>query len=64
MGDKNTHNILRDGYYWSTLFKDAHAYSQSFKTCQKSTGKEHKEVVMLQPVIVEEPFDHLFKTKE
>ena len=25
-GDTMAHNILRAGYYWSTLFKDAHTY--------------------------------------
>jgi hypothetical protein len=57
LGDTIAHKILRDGYYWPTLFKDAHAYSQSFKTCQKSTGKKHKVAALLQPVVVEEPFE-------
>lgn len=25
-GDATTHKILRAGYYWPALFKDAHSY--------------------------------------
>jgi hypothetical protein len=56
-GDTTTHKILRVGYYWPTLFKDAHAYSRSCDIFQKSTGRERKEVVPLQPVVVEDPFE-------
>jgi hypothetical protein len=35
---------------------DSHAYSQSCNIFQKSTGKERKEVVQLQPIAFEEPF--------
>jgi hypothetical protein len=34
-GDTTTHKLLRAGYYWPTLFKDAHAYSRSCDACQK-----------------------------
>jgi hypothetical protein len=27
--DTTVHKVLRVGYYWPTLFKDAHAYSRS-----------------------------------
>jgi hypothetical protein len=50
------HKILRVGYYCLTLFKDAHAYSRSYETCQKYVGREYKVVVPLQPIVVEEPF--------
>jgi hypothetical protein len=30
------HKILRVGYYWPTLFKDAHTYTRNCKTCQIS----------------------------
>jgi hypothetical protein len=26
LGDTIAHNVLRDGYYWPTLFKDDHVY--------------------------------------
>ena len=33
-GDTTTHKILMAGYYWPTLFKDAHAYVRKCDTCQ------------------------------
>jgi hypothetical protein len=56
LGDTTTHNILRVGYHWPTLFTDAHAYSQRCKACQKYVGREYKVVVPLHHVVVEEPF--------
>ena len=31
-GDTTIHKILRVGYYWPTLFKDAHAYVRKCDT--------------------------------
>ena len=31
--DTTTHNILRAGYYWLTLFKDTHAHVRKCDTC-------------------------------
>jgi len=55
--DTTTHNILRDGYYRTTLFKDTHAYSHNCETCQKYVGREYNGVVPLQPIVVEDPFE-------
>jgi hypothetical protein len=41
-GDTTTHKILRAGYYWPTMFRDAHAYARKCEECQKSTGREKK----------------------
>jgi len=59
LGDIISLNILRVGYYWPFLFKDSHAYSWSYNICQKSTRRESKVDVFLQPVVVEEPFEKL-----
>jgi hypothetical protein len=56
-GDTTTHKILRDGYYWPTLFKDAHAYARKCKICQLSVGKERMTTVPLQPMTVSRPFE-------
>jgi hypothetical protein len=56
-GDTMAHKVLRVGYYWPTLFKDAHAYSRSCETCQKVVGREHNVSLTLQHVAVEEPFE-------
>jgi hypothetical protein len=56
-GNTTAHKILRAGYYWPTLFKDAHTYARNCKTCQISMGREKRAVVPLQPVVVSRPFE-------
>jgi hypothetical protein len=51
-GRLHAHNILREGYYWPTLFRYAHAYVRRCKVCQMSTRKEKKVVIPLQPVSI------------
>eukprot|EP00253_Pinus_taeda_P028108 PITA_28108 len=46
------HKILRVGYYWPTVFKDSHAYTQKCKVCQIVAGRERKPVVPLRPVMI------------
>ena len=41
-GDNTTHKVLRNDYYWPTLFKDSHAYAQKCPKCQKIVGREKK----------------------
>ena len=36
LGDTISHKFLIDGYYWPTLFKDAHAYARKCDVCQRS----------------------------
>jgi hypothetical protein len=56
MGNNTTHKILRAGYYWSTLFRDAHTYARNCKTCQISAGRVKRLVVPLQTMAISEPF--------
>jgi hypothetical protein len=35
-----THKILREGYYWPTLFTDTHRYVRSFQPCQFFSMKQ------------------------
>jgi hypothetical protein len=55
-GDTTTHKILHAGYYWPTLFKDAHEYVRKCKTCQ-TAGRQRKPALPLQPVNIEQPFE-------
>jgi hypothetical protein len=55
-GNTITHKILRVGYYWPTLFMDSHTYARNCKTYQISAGREKREVVPLQPMVVSRPF--------
>ena len=51
-----SHKILRVGYYWPTLFKDAHAHVRKCDTCQGSVGRQARAAGPLKPVIISEPF--------
>jgi hypothetical protein len=57
VGETMTHKILRAGYYWPTLFRDAHAYARKCKTCQVSVGREKRETIPLQSVTISRPFE-------
>ena len=37
-GETNGNKVLRVGYYWPTLFKDAHALCRKCIICQKAVG--------------------------
>ena len=38
-GETNAHNILKAGYYWPTLFKDAYAFARKCQDCQRTGGR-------------------------
>jgi hypothetical protein len=38
-GETTTHKVLRAGYYWPTLFRDAHALCRKCIICQKASGQ-------------------------
>jgi hypothetical protein len=56
MGNTTDQKIPRVGYYWPTLFRDAHTYARNCKTCQISMGRENRATVPLQPVVISRPF--------
>jgi transposase InsO family protein len=55
-GDTTVHKVLRAGYYWPTLFRDAHALCRKCIICQKASGRLQKPAFPLQPVTVDSPF--------
>ena len=55
--EKTTHKVLRAGYYWPTLFKDAHAYARRCQIFQLNVGKERRTAFPLQPITVQNPFE-------
>jgi hypothetical protein len=55
-GDTTTHKLLRAGYYWLTLFRDAHAYAPKCHICQVNAGRQRRPTFPLQPVTVQNPF--------
>ena len=48
--ETTAHKIIREGYYWPTLFRDSHAYINKCEPCQKCAGKVKKPTFPLQPV--------------
>ena len=44
IGETISHKILREGYCWPTLFKDAHAHVRKCKICQLNVGKEKESI--------------------
>ena len=55
-GDTSAHKVLRAGYYWPTLFRDAHALCRKCIICQKASGRLQKPAFPLQPVSVDSLF--------
>ena len=55
--DTTTHKILRVGYYWPTLFKDAHAHVRKCDTCERSVGRQDKAAGPLKLVIISKLFE-------
>ena len=55
-GETTAHKIIREGYYWPTLFKYSHAYIIKCDPCQKCAGKFKKPSFPLHPVVVQFPF--------
>jgi transposase InsO family protein len=50
------YKILRAGYYWPDLFKDAYAWARKCEKCALFAGKERLAALPLHPIIVEQPF--------
>eukprot|EP00253_Pinus_taeda_P014460 PITA_14460 len=55
--DTTAHKIIHAGYYWPTLFRDAHEYVRKCRNCQTSSGRQRKPAFPLQPVNIEQPFE-------
>eukprot|EP00253_Pinus_taeda_P031966 PITA_31966 len=55
--DTTAHKIIHAGYYWPTLFRDAHEYVRKCRNCQSSSGRQNKSAFPLQPGNIEQPFE-------
>ena len=57
-GETTTHKVLRVGYYWPILFKDAHAHAWKCQICQVNAGRERILAFPIQPITtIENPFE-------
>ena len=57
IGETTAHKVLRAGYYWLTLFKDAHPHARKFQIFQVNAGREKRPAFPLQLVKVQNPFE-------
>ena len=53
---KIAYKILRDGFYWPTLFSDVYKAISTYHECQVFEGKNKLKPLPLIPVLVEAPF--------
>ena len=56
-GETTTHKVLREGYYWPTLFKHAHAHAWKCQICRVNASRERRSAFPLHPVTIENPFE-------
>jgi hypothetical protein len=54
---RTTYKILRMGYYWPSIFKDAKKYVKACDSCQRVGQPNHRDEMPLNPQVVLEPFD-------
>jgi hypothetical protein len=48
--------IIRNGYYWPTIFHNSYKFARSCDKCKKFVGKECLSAMLLQPVLLDFPF--------
>jgi hypothetical protein len=54
---KTTAKILQCGFYWPTIFQDAHTYCVSYKRCQKLGSISRRNMMPLNPILIVDIFD-------
>ena len=54
---KTTMKILQSGFYWSSLFKDAHAMCRTCNRCQRFGKLTRRNMMPLNPILVVDIFD-------
>ncbi|XP_063948132.1 uncharacterized protein LOC135152219 [Daucus carota subsp. sativus] len=55
-GASLAHKILRQGYYWPTLYKDAHAFAKARDSCQRFSNTNKNPAVPLKTLTSPWPF--------
>ncbi|KAI3499631.1 hypothetical protein L1887_35435 [Cichorium endivia] len=54
---KTGHRVLDSGFFWPTIFKDAHIFVKSCIKCQQVGGISKRDQMPLNPILVVEIFD-------
>ncbi|KAK8491391.1 hypothetical protein V6N11_073717 [Hibiscus sabdariffa] len=56
-GNRTAAKILQSGFYWPTLFKDAHAFAKACDRCQRMGNISRRNEMPLQNILEVELFD-------
>ena len=56
-GERTAAKVLQSGFYWPTLFKDAHKYVQHYNNCQRIGGISKRHEMPLNIILEVEAFD-------
>ncbi|XP_049345493.1 uncharacterized protein LOC125810019 [Solanum verrucosum] len=56
-GVRTTAKILQSGYYWPSLYKDAHEFVKKCTQCQRQGGVSRRHELPLKPILGVELFD-------
>ena len=56
-GRKTAEKVLQSGFYWPTLFKDAHEFYRTCDHCQQLGRVTRRNMMPLNPILVIEIFD-------
>ena len=56
-GERTVAKVLQSGFYWPTLFKDAHKYVQHYNNCQRIGGISKRHEMPLNIILEVEAFD-------
>ena len=54
---KTTMKVLQSGFYWPSLFKDAHNICRGCDRCQRLRKLSHRHMIPLNPILVVDLFD-------
>jgi hypothetical protein len=56
-GDRTAAKVLQSGFYWPTLFKDAHNYIKNCDACQRMGNIGKRQEMAMNYNLIIEPFD-------
>ncbi|GAU37514.1 hypothetical protein TSUD_21190 [Trifolium subterraneum] len=56
-GERTAAKVLQSGFFWPTLFRDAHQHAQRCNNCQMTGGISRRNEIPLQNILVVEVFD-------
>ena len=56
-GNITAAKVLQSGFYWPTLFKDAHQFVSTYDKCQRMGSISKRDEPPLQPILEVELFD-------